>query len=120
MKIASILLFMMSLASSAAAGHLHPERYYQERWCNEIGGQMEVVLDDGTRVDCLTDEYAVEVDFAKKWAEGIGQALYYAEKTGRRPGVLLIMENDKDARYLDRLDVVADEYLIQVWTTGGD
>lgn len=44
--------------------------------CNALDGKMEVVLKDKTRIDCLTAEYAIEVDFAKKGAEGIGQALY--------------------------------------------
>lgn len=110
---------MILLATVANAKHLHPEKYYQNKWCAEQGGQTEVVLEDKTRVDCLTDTHAIEVDFAPKWAEGIGQALYYAEKIYRRPGVLLIMENETDARYLERLNAVADEYLIEVWSTGG-
>lgn len=78
-------------------------------------GQTEVVLKDGTRVDCLTDEYAVEVEFAPKWAESIGQALYYAQVTGKKPGVLLIMKKSEQ-RYLDRLQVVAENKKISVWT----
>lgn len=48
------------------------EKYYQTEMCQELGGEMEYLLFDKTRVDCLTDEYAIEVDFAKKWAEAIG------------------------------------------------
>lgn len=81
-----------------------------------MGGRIEVRLDDGTRVDCLTSEYAVEVEFAQKWAESIGQSLYYAERTGKKPGVLLIMGKD-DQRYLTRLETVAVKSNIKVWTT---
>ena len=77
---------------------------------------MEHRLTDGTRVDCLTKEYAVEVEYAPKWAESIGQALYYAQSTGRKPGVLMILQNDKDERFLKRLRVVAKEQGIKVWT----
>lgn len=73
-----------------------------ERRCGERGGETEAVLEDRTRVDCLTDEYAVEVDFGDGWAEAIGQALYYAERTGRRPGIVLVLE-DGGERYLRRL-----------------
>ena len=45
------------------------ERYYQEKFAREIGGQVEVVMKDGTRCDILTTTHAIEVDFAKKWAE---------------------------------------------------
>ncbi|MBI5453043.1 MAG: hypothetical protein HY956_00275 [Deltaproteobacteria bacterium] len=95
-----------------------PERAYQEEWCADVGGVVEYTLPDKTRVDCLTGEYAVEVDFASKWAEAVGQSLYYAEMTGRRPGVLLILEDEGDLRHLERLVVLAKRFGIQVWTTG--
>jgi len=113
-----IVLFLLILtASPVQAKHRHKEKEYQEQWCAEAGGITEVVLDDGARVDCLTDEYAIEFDFAPKWAEAIGQALYYAEKTGRKPGVVLILEGDADqSRFTDRLDTVATPRGIRVWT----
>lgn len=65
---------------------------------------MEYKLNDKTRIDCLTDTLAVEVDFANKWAECIGQALYYGRKTRRTPACVLILENgEKDNRFLYRL-----------------
>lgn len=81
--------------------------------CNEMSGDMEFVLSDSARVDCLTDEYAIEVDFAKKWAEGIGQALYYAKQTRRKPAVALIVD-DGDERFINRLQSVSKEYGIKV------
>jgi len=80
-------------------------------------GEIEYVLDDQTRVDCLTSSYATEVDFASKWAETIGQSLYYSIKTGKKPGVLLILENlSKERRHLSRLEKVAVDHNITVWT----
>lgn len=76
---------------------------------------MEFVLKDRTRVDCLTDEYAIEVDFAKKWAESIGQSLYYAHMTDKKPAVGLIMDSIKDTRYYKRLDVIAKEQGIKIF-----
>ena len=67
------------------------ERYYQEKFAREIGGQVEVVMKDGTRCDILTSTHAIEVDFAKKWAEAIGQSLHYALHTRKRPAVALIV-----------------------------
>lgn len=65
---------------------------------------MEYRLNDKTRVDCLTDTLAVEFDFANKWAECIGQALYYGRQTNRQPACVLIMERgEKDMKYLKRL-----------------
>ncbi|MBL0721118.1 MAG: hypothetical protein JJV88_00895, partial [Sulfurovum sp.] len=90
------------------------EKYYQTKMCNRLGGKIEYVLFDKTRVDCLTKEYAIEVDWAKKWAEGIGQALYYAEITNKKPAVGLIVGDSKDDKYLRRLRRVADEVGIKI------
>lgn len=98
------------------AGRLHPEKWYQKKWCEEQNGIIEYKLPDKTRVDCLTEKYAIEVDFADKWAEAIGQSLYYAYQTNRQPGIIIIMEKESDDRYLKRLLVVAEELSIVVWT----
>ena len=96
------------------AAHLHPERVYQDQWCAKAGGVTEYVLDDGSRVDCLTDDYAIEFDFGPKWAEAIGQALYYGIRTARKPGVVLILEREHPA-FQRRLFSVAAKYGIRVW-----
>lgn len=59
----------------------------------------------------------IEFDFAPKWAESIGQALYYGLMTGKQPGVELIMEKEGDGRYLERLNALADGHNIKVWIT---
>ena len=76
------------------------EKDYVNKYCS---GQIEYTLDDKTRVDCLTDEYAIEFDYAKKWAESIGQALYYAKKTGKNPAVALILKKESDLKYANRI-----------------
>ena len=113
-KLLSICIFIL-LAGSTHAANLFPESRYQEAWCNKMGGVMEYRLDDGTRVDCMTGEYAVEVDFAPKFYEAIGQSLFYALKTGKQAGILIILENGTDGRYMDRLYWVAKAERIRVW-----
>jgi len=95
------------------------EADYQRVWARANGGEVEVRLDDGTRVDILTDTHAIEVDYAAKWAEAIGQCLYYAARTGRTPAILLIADtaNDKWLAYLERIGTVS-RYIkidIPVW-----
>lgn len=107
---------ILLLFSVAFAGHQFLEKDYQIEWCAEHGGITEYVLDDQARVDCLLDEYTIEFDFAPKWAEAIGQSLYYAEKTGKKPGIVLIIEKDSDKRYLKRLKTLSEKYQIRVWT----
>lgn len=81
--------------------------------CQELKGKIEYVLADKTRVDCLTNEYAIEVDFAKKWAEAIGQSLYYAQMTGKKPAIGFIV-GDGDERYLKRVESVAEKFDIKI------
>ena len=96
-----------------------PESYYQEKWCALQRGQAEVRLPDRTRVDCVLSSHAVEVDFARKWAEAVGQSLHYSRMTGKRAGILLIMLSPKDQKHLERLlNVVRHFNLpIDVFTT---
>lgn len=104
MKHLTILTILLLSANWCIAKHLYSEKEYQTKWCDARKGQMEYVLKDKARVDCLTDKFAVEFDFAPKWAECIGQAVYYAKKTNRTPACVLIMENGKsDKKYLYRL-----------------
>lgn len=80
------------------------ESYYVNQWCTSDFGRKEAILWDMTRVDCLTKDYAVEFDFAKKWAESIGQALYYSKMTGKKPAVALILTSPADYRYVKRIE----------------
>jgi len=63
-------------------------------------GVTEYVLEDRTRVDCLTGHYAIEYDYASKWYQAIGQSLHYSRMTGKQPGVVLIVDDD---RYTERI-----------------
>lgn len=80
------------------------EAYYVEKWCSSEFGRREAVLWDMTRVDCLTKDYAIEFDFAKKWAESVGQSLYYAKMTNRLPAVVIILTKWSDLIYVKRIE----------------
>jgi hypothetical protein len=117
LSLLTIIVVSAGLRGFSSEGMRWKERDYQRRFCHEIGGMMEVRLADRSRVDCLSDEYAVEVEFGRKWAEGAGQALYYAEMTKRRPAVALILgKSRRDRRYLERLDLLAGRYGIRIFT----
>ena len=89
------------------------ESYYQNQWCTSDFGRKEAVLWDMTRVDCLAKDYAIEFDFAKKWAESIGQSLYYAKLTGKKPAVALILTSPTDYKYVKRVERL--DYGIQIF-----
>lgn len=70
----------------------------------------------GGRVDCLLPDYAVEVDFASKIYQGIGQAMYYSAETGRLPAVLLIIEDPvNEDKYLKKLEQVQKMHGLKYW-----
>ncbi len=82
---------------------------YVNMYCKGI---IEYQLPDRTRVDCLTDEYAIEYDWAKKWAESIGQAMYYSKMTGKKPAVAIIIKNPYERLYIKRIEKANPEIKI--------
>lgn len=103
------------LAGTGAAQAL-TESHYTEQWCESMGGQSEVTMPDGTRADCVTEDYAVEVERAKNWLEAPGQALWYAFQTNKRAGIVLIVGEGEDT-YLQRLYSLIRHYdlPVRVW-----
>jgi hypothetical protein len=110
-----LLCLVFFLLSSQALTAKKLEREYRDEFCNKIGGVVEHRLSDNARVDCLSSEYAIEVDFGKKWAEGIGQSLYYAQMTHKKPAVALIIAPGKEETYLNRLNHVAIKHGIRIF-----
>lgn len=74
------------------------EATWRDALATELGGRTEVRVDGG-RIDVLTDTYAIEVEWQHKWHEGLGQALHYADQTGKQ-GMLALVSY---AQGLDRL-----------------
>lgn len=108
-KIIIALLFIFISNSCYATKHL--EGSYQAYWCKAHNGIMEYKNSDKTRVDCLTETHVVEFDFAKKWAESVGQALYYQFMTNKKPMVVLIIENEEsEQRYVERVKSLSELY----------
>ena len=93
--------------------HKHNEASYQNAWCSLNGGIAEFKNKDFTRVDCLTNTHAIEFDFADKWAQSLGQALHYSVMTGKKPKVILILDEPyKQMIYFKRVQKIGEEYKI--------
>ena len=108
-------IVLMLVPAFLLAKHLHKEKYYQQVFCSKTHGIMEYRIKDRTRVDCLTSNYAFEVDFGRKAYEAVGQALYYAMETGKKPGIVLIQETRRDNAYIGRIKKLARKYGIAVF-----
>jgi len=64
----------------------------------------------------LNDEYAIEVEWPRKWAEAIGQSLYYAAVTNRKPAIILLIKDKRsESRYIYRLQTVAAKHNIKIY-----
>jgi len=107
-------LFLLVLTHSNVNAALKKnEAYYQEILCNDLNGIIEYRLPDRSRVDCLTFEYAIEVDFDKKPYECAAQALYYAIMTNRKPACAFITDK-KESTQINKLEVLAKAYNIKI------
>lgn len=58
----------------------------------ETGWDDKVVLPDRTRPDLVSEDTAWEVEWCSKWKESFGQAYYYSAITGKKPGILLLIQ----------------------------
>ena len=91
------------------ASQARDEYFWQQRYCESV--ELEKHLPSGGYVDCVSDEFAIEVEWADNWAEGVGQAFYYAAATNRKPGIILLCESsegpveDRCRSYVYRLDL---------------
>ncbi|WP_309386083.1 hypothetical protein [Cerasicoccus frondis] len=116
------MLFFLLLTVSLHAKRDNPESWYVDLVQMSLGGDQNVRMSNGTYCDLLTADCAWEVDFADKWAESIGQSLNYSTQSGRPAGIILIMESDKDQRFVDRLKSVIESHrlpiTLRVWRSG--
>ena len=63
----------------------------------------------------MTEKNAIEMDFAEKWAEGVGQALYYQHMTVKKGKVVLILENPEiEIKYYERTKPLSKIYNFDV------
>lgn len=80
------------------------------------GSETEYRLHNGTRVDLMCGEWAIESDYPAKWAECYGQAKYYSVITGRKPVMLfLVSDLQAESKYLDRAFVLSAAGGVEVW-----
>ena len=90
------------------------ERDINQIWCSSMNGDYEFITKDGTYVDCLTNEFAVEAEYDYKWKEGIGQALHYAESTNKKAAILFIKRNESNKDYLLELNRVIERFELPI------
>jgi hypothetical protein len=113
MKYFTLFFLLITLPSLA-----QNEAWYIQKIVQQLDGETEVTVPNG-RVDIVTDEYAIEVEWADNWKHSIGQALWYAIQTNKKAGIILIMKDESDYKYgimlQSTLDYARISDVIQVW-----
>lgn len=122
-KILFLLLPFLLLPTITSAQKIK-EKTFTKRIAEKLGGKLEVGVQSG-RVDILNETHAIEVEFARKWKNSIGQALWYGIQTGKQPGIVLILENSrKDYKYTVQLQSTLTAFGLQdsikVWLWPND
>lgn len=91
------------------------ELSYEKMLAPKYKARTEVRLPDGARCDLVNENYAIEIDWAHKWAESIGQSLYYAEILKKKPGIILLISSPKDKVFIKRCQTVCRLYAITLY-----
>jgi len=112
-----ILIIIALLLASLTSYSQQLERYYRNGFAIRMKGEQEVRLPNRRSVDVVTDTFAIEVEFANKWTQSIGQSLDYAKSLNKKAGILLIIDGMKTDKYVTELmDFIVFYHLpIKVW-----
>jgi hypothetical protein len=110
------LWIFLSLSFTSVSAQ--PESWYINQLAEKLNAQTEVQVENG-RVDLVSDEYAIEVERATNWKHSIGQSLWYALQTNKKPGIILLMasvdERKNGIRLQSALDYAGLGDKVKVW-----
>ncbi len=117
---------VVAMSFPLVEGKAAHEKIHQTEWCQRENRYTEELLNDGTQADCLTKTHAIEIKHASEWegvVKSLGQAIHYAQQADRQPGIVLIVEDRKDCRYVRRLrktlrGVLVNGNPINLWIAG--
>jgi len=106
---------ILAITAAMLIAPAHYETEIVKKIAPKYNSKVEVRLWDDSRCDMVGKEIAWEVDWAKKWAEGVGQALYYSILLNKKPGVVLLTyDRKKDQKYIYRAQTVCAKYGIRL------
>jgi hypothetical protein len=117
--IISVFFFIVLCGKDEEIQVKKDEAYYADKWCIEQEGKSEKRLKDGTICDCVTKTHAIEADWAQlpKIYEAVGQTAHYARMLKKEMGILLLVKEKKQMKYVKRLedDIKYHGWKIKVW-----
>jgi hypothetical protein len=112
----SIMLVLPMIAHAARPQEMYPlpPDWYRQQWCVDHRGAMDVRMADGGTADCITSTHVVAFQFAPKWGDAIGPALYYSLLTGKKAGIVLIIKEVNDLEHWKRLNATIEHFKLPV------
>jgi len=119
-----IIAIITHLIISMTEASDNTESWYRDKWTSEVLGldpstntEIRLYNDNNeyvARADIISDHTIYEVDFASKWQEGISQSLYYHILTNKYAGLVLIIEDESDYKYVDRAKYLINELSLPI------
>lgn len=97
------LFFILMLTVCSGLNSQSSEAEYRDIIQGYLGGQVEVSVTSG-RADIVNNEYAIEVEFSDKWKNAIGQSLWYGLQLNKKSGIVLIIRDESEYKYLQQLN----------------
>lgn len=114
-KIVGLLCFIVIGINSLSYSETPDSGSNEAEWAEFMAGVLNVedegveyALPDGRRIDIYDKENNIsyEVDWCKKWPEGIGQSLGYSLATNSEAGLILLFKAGEDEYYNAALGVI--------------
>lgn len=94
-----------------------PDDAKEEQWRDALAAKLHGTVEHRIpwgRVDVLTGDWAIELDYATKWHEALGQVIHYGMATERQ-GVMALIDADGDQQArIDYAEAVAAKHGIKV------
>ena len=108
-----IFLLLLILIPGVAISGKRSIKYYKQRWCNKLSGTTDLLHHDVV-LDCSTHDYIFIFEYSYRWRNAIGRALYFSLETGKRSGIVLILEKKREQFYFRQLKNLVSYFSIPV------
>lgn len=98
----TIFLLLLTLIPGVALSGKRSFNYYKQRWCHKLSGRTDILHHDVV-LECATNDYIFIFEYSYRWKNAIGKALYYSLETGKRSGIVLILEKKREQFYYKQM-----------------